>query len=280
MKLHFYSMIITGLIVISAGTVLADDWRIFGAQGTVLISSKNGEAITIKNDKSPMMRVADGSTIQVKGKGKVIVVSLKSRQGFEIGDDTTALVEPATIRSLKGSVTPRSGFAPPAGKDGKMGGIVMRGAGNQRSCLKAISPVNTNILNSNPELRWDNHCSGLSRVNLTVLSDENVVHSAEISSATSYRIPDNILKEGKRYLWMIDGGAGFDMTSGVFAVANPAEREEVQKRQQAVNDVATPEERLLLIYFLHDKGFIEMAKGEGNKLRSVFPEALGLSDLP
>jgi hypothetical protein len=280
MTAYYCAIIGTALIFITASTALADDWRIFGAQGTVQIAQKGGDPFTINNDKSPMMKVSEGSTILVKGKGKVVLVSLKSRQAFEIGENSTAQVDPTTIRALKGAVNPKSGFAPPTGKDGKMGGIVMRSTGNLRSCLKAISPINTAILALTPELRWDNRCNGLSKVNLTILSDERVVHSAEIPSVSSYRLPENILKEGSRYLWMIDGGASFDMASGVFMVTGGKERDEVLQRMKEATSVTTPEDRLAYIYFLSDRGFAEMAKEEGSRLRSAFPEASGLSELP
>jgi len=279
MKASFLIIIGMGFILLAAGTASADDWRIFGAQGTVQIAPKGADPVTINNDKSPMMKVTEGSTISVKGKGKVVVVSLKSRQGFEIGDNSTAQVDPTTIRAIKGSVSPKNSFAPPVGKEGKMGGIVMRGAGNQSGCLKALSPINTNILNPAPELRWENRCSGVSRLSLTILSDENVVHATEVLSLSSYRVPENILKEGNRYLWMVDGGANFDMSSGVFMVTGGKEREEVVQRMKEAHSATNPEDRLAYIYFLSDRGFSEMAREEADRLRSAFPEASGLSEL-
>ncbi len=268
-------------IFMTAGSALADDWRIFGAQGVVQIAPKGGEPVTISNEKSPMMKVSEGSTITVKGKGKVVLVSLKSRQAFEIGDNSTALVDPASIKAIKGTVNPKSGFAPPTGKDGKMGGIVMRSISKKnRSCLKALSPVSTTVLETTQELRWDNQCDGLSKVTLTILSDEQVIHSAEVLSSSSYNLPKDILKTGNRYLWMIDGGASFDMASGVFLVAGGNEREEVLQRMKEISQLAIPEERLAYIYFLSDRGFSDMAKEEVERLRSAYPEAPGLSELP
>lgn len=279
MKIYFL-VIWMALGLFTASVASADDWRIFGTHGTVQFTPKGGNPTTLSNDKSLMMKVPDGSTIQVKGKGKVLLVSLKSRKAFEIADNSTAMVEPDAIRALNGSVNPKSGFSPPTGKDGKMGGIVMRGVGNQSGCLKLISPVKTTILGATPELRWENRCSGLSSLSLTILSDERVVHTAEVLSLSSYRVPENILKEGNRYLWMVDGGASFDMSSGVFLVAGGKEHEEVLQRMKEINSASSPEERLAYIYFLTDRGFSEMAREEGSRLRAVFPKASGLSDLP
>jgi hypothetical protein len=269
-----------GVMLAIAGQAAAEDWRIFGAHGTIQIAPKGGAAVVINNDKSLMMKVSEGSTIQVKGKGKLVVVSLKSRQAYEIGDNTTALVNPDVIRALNGSVNAKSGFTPPTGKDGKMGGIVMRSIGNVRSCLNALSLNNTTIVDLTPEIRWENHCRGLNKVNLTILSDDGIVHSAEVLSLSAYRIPVNILKEGTRYLWMVDEGTSFEIASGVFMVSAGKEREEVLKYMKEVHLATTPEDRIAYVYFLSDRGFSDMAKEESNRLRSAFPEASYLSELP
>jgi hypothetical protein len=269
-----------GAFIVAAGPAAAEDWRIFGAQGTVQVAEKAQEAVTIDNAKSPMMKVADGTTVLVKGKGKVVLVSLKSRQAFELGDNSAAVVEATTVRALKGVVNPRKGFSAPTGKDGKMGGVVMRGASGQSGCLKALSPIKTTILALTPELRWENRCRGVSSVNLTILADDKVVLAAEVHSASSYRVPEKILKEGGRYLWMIDGGASFDMASGVFAVADGKVREEVLQQEKETVAAGGPEERLTYVYFLIDRGFAEIAKEESDKLRAAFPEAAGLAELP
>jgi hypothetical protein len=280
MNVHFRIIISSLLMLMAASAASADDWRIFGAHGTVRITPKGGEPATVSKEKSLMMKIQNGSTIQVKGKGKVVLVSLKSRQAFEIGDNTTALVEPEFVRALNGSVNPKSGFAPPTRKDGKIGGIVMRGMENQTSCLKTLAPINTTILDLAPELLWENNCSSPSKVNVTILSDERVVHTAEALSGSSYKVPENILKEGRRYLWMIDEGASFDMSSGVFRVTGGKEREELLQRMKEANSAASPEERIAYIYFLADRGFLDMARDEASRLRAAFPEAPGLSELP
>ena len=280
MKICFLVISSMAISLFTTSIALADEWRMFGAHGTVLLTPKGGESTIINNDKSLMMNIANSSTIQVKGKGKVVLVSLKSRQAFEIGDNSSAIVEPDIVRALNGAVNPKSGFAPPTGNSGKMGGIVMRSTGSQTGCLKAVSPIKTTIMDLTPELRWENRCSGLTSLSFTLLSDEHVVHTAEVLSLSSYRLPENILKEGKRYLWMLDGGASFDMTSGVFMVATEKERKEVLQRMKEATSANSPEDRLAYIYFLSDMGFSEMAREEGRMLRAVFPEASGLSGLP
>ena len=139
MKICFWLISSMVINLFATSIALADEWRMFGAHGMVQLTPRGGEPTIIDNDKSLMIKITNSSTIQVKGKGKVVLVSLKSRKAFEIGDNSTAIVEPDIVRALSGVVNPKSGFAQPAGKSGKIGGVVMRGAGNQGGCLKAIS---------------------------------------------------------------------------------------------------------------------------------------------
>ncbi len=267
------------VILVAASAAFADDWRVFGAHGTVQITPKGGSPAIIDNSKSPMMKVPVDATIQVKGQGKIVVVSLKSRQAYEIGGNSSAYVEANAVRALSGSVVAKSGFVKPTGKDGKMGGIVMRSIGSQGGCLKLLSPTKTTIMGLTPELRWENRCSGLSSMTLTILSDERVIHTAEVMALSHYRVPENLLKRGNRYLWMVDGGTSYDMSSSVFMVASDKEREEVVQRMKKAEAAATPEDQLAYIFFLTDKGFSEIAKEEIRKLHSLFPDASGLADL-
>jgi hypothetical protein len=161
-----------------------------------------------------------------------------------------------------------------------MGGIVMRGAGNTRSCLRALSPINTALLDLTPLLSWENNCDGLNQVTLTVLADERTVFTSEVTE-TSFKIPVEVLKPGNRYMWMIDGGANFDMASGVFSVLSETERSEALVRISEFNkesgDVAV---MIAYIYYLDGKGLNELTRLESEKLRKRFPNSEGLKELP
>lgn len=255
-------------------------WKIFEIKGKASIQTDSGKH-ELTNAKNLLETVRKGSRIKVEGAGKVVVVSLKNRQAFEIGDNSEGVVEEDQVKALKGTVSIKKGFALPKANDGRMGGIVMRGAGNTRSCLKAISPSNTAIVDLSPELRWENNCDGLNQVTITVLADERVVHTAE-SGTTSFKVPAGVLKPGSRYMWMIDGGADFDMASGVFTVLPDADRKEVADKlaeyaKTGGDDVA---EMLAYIYFIDGKGLHEMTRLESAKIRKRFPGSEGLKDLP
>lgn len=255
-------------------------WKIFDIKGKASLTI-DGTTRPLSNGKNLLEAVRKGSLIKVEGAGKVVVVSLKSRQAFEIGDSSEGMVEEDQVRAVKGTVVVKKGLSLPKGNDGKMGGIVMRGAGNTRSCLKALSPSNTAILDLAPELRWENNCDGLKTVTITLLADEKVVYSSELGES-SVRIPEGIVQTGNRYMWLVDGGSNFDMASGIFTVLPESDRQEVLEKRsvfakEGADDVAS---MLAYIYFLDGKGLREMTRDESERIRNRFPGADSLKELP
>jgi hypothetical protein len=276
---HYVTLIVFLLLT---GTAYAADatWKIFEIKGKASLQTDAGTR-PLSNDKNLLETIHKGSRVKVDGVGKVVVVSLKSRQAFEVGSNSEGVVEDEQVRALKGTVSVKKGFSLPKGNDGKMGGIVMRGAGNTRSCLKALSPSNTAIVDLSPELYWENNCDGLKQVTITVLADERIVHTAE-SSETTYKVPVGVLQPGSRYMWLIDGGANFDMASGVFTILPDTERKEVVERMEAYgkeegDDISG---KIAYIYYIDGKGLNEMTRRESEKIRQRFPGAEGLKDLP
>jgi hypothetical protein len=269
------------LVLLSSVSAHAVDnvWKIFEVKGIASIISDSGTR-ALSNEKSLLETVRKGSRVKTEAGGKVVVVSLKNRQAYEIGDNSDAMVEEEQVRAIKGTVAIKKGFSLPKSSDGRMGGIVMRGAGNTRSCLKALSPINTAVLDLIPVLSWENNCDGLNQVTLTLLADERTVFTSE-SSEAFFKIPADVLKPGNRYMWMVDGGANFDMASGVFSVLAEAERSEVLGKISEFNkdngDVAA---MIAYIYYLDGKGLNELTRFESAKLRKRFPDSEGLKELP
>jgi hypothetical protein len=275
------SLLILLLVMLSPPAFAADNiWKIFEVKGKASLITESGTR-TLSNEKSLLETVRKGSRIKTEAGAKVVVVSSKNRQAYEIGDNSEAVVEEDQVRALKGTVAIKKGFSLPKSGDGRMGGIVMRGAGNTRSCLKAVSPINTALLEITPVLSWENNCDGLKQVTITVLADERTVFTSE-TSETSFKIPAETLKPGSRYMWMIDGGENFDMASGVFSILAEAEQKEVLVKISDFNrdtgdDVAT---MIAYIYYLDGKGLNELTRQESDKLRKRFPESEGLKELP
>jgi hypothetical protein len=257
-----------------------NSWKVFEVKGRASLITETGTRV-LSNDKSLLETVRKGNRIKVEGSGKVVIVSLKTRQAYEVGDNSEALVEEEQVRAIRGTVAVKKGFSLPKANEGRMGGIVMRGAGNTRSCLKALSPMNTAIIELSPELRWENNCDGLKQVTITVLADERIVQTAE-SADTFFKIPAGVLQPGNRYMWLVDGGANFDMASGVFTVLAEADRSETAGRIAEFSTVSSDDVSAMIayIYYLDGKGLNELTRLESDKLRKRFPDSEGLKELP
>ena len=269
------------VLVFSVSAFAADNvWKVFEVKGKASAITDSGSR-PLSNEKSLLATIRKGSRIKTEAGGKVVIVSLKNRQAYEIGDNSEAIIEEEQVRSIKGTVSIKKGFSLPKSSDGRMGGIVMRGAGNTRSCLKAVSPVNTAVVDLTPGLSWENNCDGLRQVTITILADDRVVHTAE-SSETFFSIPAGVLQPGGRYMWMIDGGANFDMASGVFTLLAEADRKEALERiaEYAREKSDDASAMIAYIYFLDGKGLNELTRIESNKMRQRFPGAEGLKELP
>jgi hypothetical protein len=272
---------VLSVLMFSVSAFAADNiWKIFEVKGKASVISDSGTR-ALSNEKSLLETIRKGSKVKTEAGGKVVVVSLKNRQAYEIGDNSEAVVEDELVRAIKGTVAIKKGFSLPKTNDGRMGGIVMRGAGNTRSCLKALTPINTAIIELTPELRWENNCDGLRQVTVTVLADDRIVHTAE-SSETFLKIPDGVMLPGSRYMWMIDGGSNFDMASGVFTILAEADRKDARERiaeydKEKSDDVSS---MIAYIYFLDGKGLNELTRLESDKMRKRFPDSEGLKELP
>ena len=269
------------VLMLSVSAFAADNvWKIFEVKGRASVISDSA-ARALSNEKSLLETIRKGSRVITEAGGNVVIVSLKDRQAFEVGDSSEAIVEDEQVRAIKGTVTIKKGFSLPKANVGSTGRIVMRGAGNTRSCLKAISPINTVILELTPELRWENNCDGLKQVTITILGDDRVVHTTE-SSETLFRIPAGVLQPGSRYMWMIDGGSNFDMASGLFNIPAETERKEALERISAYRKENSEDVSAMIayIYFLDGKGLNELSRLESDKMRKRFPGSEGLKELP
>ncbi len=273
--------LLMALLLLTSPAFSADSsWRIFDVKGKVSLQNDSGTR-ALSNGKNLFEMVQKGSRFKVGSGGKVVIVSLKSRQAFEIGENSEGIVEADHVRAIKGAVSLKKSFALPKTNDGSMGGVVMRSGGNISSCLKPLSPSNTAVIDHSPELSWENSCDGLKQVTVTVLADERIVLTAE-SNETHFKIPDGLVQPGRKYMWLIAGGSDFDMASGVFTILPEADRKEVLEKTAAYAKVDDDDiaEMIAYLYFIAGKGLNEMARLESNKIRQRFPSAAGLKDLP
>jgi hypothetical protein len=139
-----------------------------------------------------------------------------------------------------------------------------------KPCLRAISPINTALIDVTPELIWDNRCQGSKKVFVKVISGEQVVFSIE-TEKSSAKLPENILSYGKEYRWIVDSLKGYDV--GSFSVHDENEvkniKENVAHFKTYGDDIRY---RLSHVFYLLNKNLNLMAKEEVKKLNAAYPE--------
>lgn len=242
---------------------------VFDVQGNVEVQGADGKATKLKKTEHVLFPVNEGDRVKV-AQGKVVIVSLKENKGYELSSNSEGIIKNRKLVAVRGSARAIQGLNPPGkGVSGSIGGIVLRSI---RPCIKAVSPVNTNILDVTPELVWSNTCQGDKKVIVKVMSGEQMVFHTE-SAANSLKMPPGVLLYGKEYRWIIDGGKNRNISGGGFTIVNEDEAKEITQRiaffRERGDDLSY---RLSYIFYLLDRNLNEAAKGEIQKLKRDYPE--------
>lgn len=242
---------------------------VFDVQGNVEVRGIDGKVTKLKKTEHVLFPVNEGDRVKV-AQGKVVIVSLKDNKGYELASNTEGIVKDRRLIAVKGSVKEIQGLNPPGkGVSGSIGGIVLRSI---RPCVKAVSPVNTCILDVTPELIWENTCQGDKKVIVKIMSGEQMIFHTE-GASNALKVPSGILQYGKEYRWIIDGGKDRNISGGGFTIVREDEAKDITQRvafyRERGDDLSY---RLSYIFYLLDKNLNEMAKGEIQKLKKDYPE--------
>jgi hypothetical protein len=267
--LIFFTLLIFATIYVDELHAIDSFGLIFDIQGNAEIRDSEGKITKLKRSGHLLRPVKEGDRIRVAN-GRVVIVSMKENKGYEIVSNSEALVKDKKIIAVKGKISEVRGLHPPGeGTKGSIGGIVLR---KVKPCMRAISPVNTYILESTPELVWENNCYKEKKVTVKIICEERIIFSAE-SEGSSIKVPETILKYGKEYRWIVDSGRAYNISEGAFYVHEENEikniRENITHYTQYGSDLPL---RLSYIFYLLDKNLNEMAKAEIKRLNVDFPE--------
>ncbi len=272
-KLNAVCLAVFFLSLVFFGAVLADAadqaGYVFDVQGAAELKGADGKTIRLKRSEHLLREVREGDRIKV-GKGRVVVAVMKENKGYEIGANSEGVVKEGRITALRGKVTELKGLhAPARATAGSMGGFVVRSA---RPCIRAISPVSTNIIDLTPELAWENRCPGDKKVTVKIISGDNVLFSAE-SEGSSLKVPEKILSYGAEYRWIVDSGKVNNVSGGVFSLPSEEEvktiRAKMAQFRQQKEDLSF---RLSYLFFLVDNNLNDLAKAQIGALKADFPD--------
>ncbi|MCX5811423.1 MAG: hypothetical protein NT178_02610 [Proteobacteria bacterium] len=241
---------------------------LFEIEGDVKVTDSTGKTSGLSRSKDLLRPIVEGDRIEV-AKGKAIVVSAKKNKGYEFTSNSTGQVKGDKMLTIKGQINIKDGLhAPRESSPGTMGALVLRK--DKSLCLGTLSPLNTAVIELAPELRWKNSCQGPKNVAIIVFDKEEVVYASK-TDKDNLKIPNNILKYGNIYRWIVKSNrleAG-----GRFNIPEENEVNAIQKKllSSRLNKDDTSQ-RLSLVFYLLAKNFMELAKDEITMLRNDFPD--------
>jgi hypothetical protein len=277
----FVVMVVVLFLLVLPGLALGAEkfGMIFDIMGNAALKSAEGDVTELKRSKHILQPVKVGDTIEVSGAGRVLVVSIKDKKGYELLSDTTAKVQSTGMAKLRGTVRVKEGYNVPAERvKVVLGGIVMRDA-TRGMCIKTVSPLNTSVLTLTPNLRWKNTCKGSKIVTVMVLKEGDVVFEI-MTEKNSVTIPAGLLKEGQSYRWLIDGGPASAILGGTLHTLNKDFADMIlQKKASFAQQGAELPERLSFLFLLMAQNLVELAEAEIDRLQGDFPENAFIQEL-
>ena len=248
---------------------------VFDIEGTAVLTTARGKTITLNKARHLLKPIREGDKIEVS-QGKVVIVSLKDKKGYEILANSIAQIKDKTVLTIKGTVTAKAGLRAPTGAAGGPIGSMVLGAIVLRSplsvpCISTVSPINSAILTLTPVLKWALNCKGAgTEVSVKVLAERKVIFETSTES-TSVKVPDGVLEYGETYRWLVDGGP-YGIMGGTFSVP---EKDKITSITEDINHYKKQDDlsqRISYIFFLHNNRLNEYAAMETEKLQREFPE--------
>lgn len=245
---------------------------IFDIRGNAVLKSAEGDITELKRSNHILRPVKIGDTIEVSGPGKVLVVSIKDKKGYELLHDTKAKVQGSGLARIMGTVNIKGDYNVPSKGGGEArSGIMFRGEKRDR-CIESLLPLNTSVLTLTPTLRWKITCKVTKMVTVIVLMDRYVVFE-EITDKSSVTIPPDVLKEEKTYRWLVDGGPASVIIGGtLYTLDNELASAIIEKKENIAKQSVDLPERLSFLFLLIEQNLLELAEAEIEKLRSDFPQ--------
>jgi hypothetical protein len=251
---------------------------IFDVKGDASIKSATGKVTQLKKSKHILRAVKVGDIIQVSGAGKVLIVSLKDKKGYEVLSDTTAKVEPSKLAQVSGTINVKEGYSVPTGSaKGSVGAIVLRNS-LREVCIKTLSPLNTSVLTLTPTLKWKNACEGSKTVSAKVIKGRSIIYETTTDN-NSVIIPADILKEGQTYRWLVDGGPANGIMGGTFSTLDKETAAMILAKKADSGQNANLPERLSYLFMLMEENLLESANSELSRLQSDFPNNKHIQEL-
>jgi hypothetical protein len=244
---------------------------IFDVKGNVVMYDSKGNSQKLKRSRHILKPVSVGDRIEIDGAGRILIVSIDKKMGYELQSNSSAMIEAGGIKTLKGTIDEKEGFnVPLAGNRGAIGATVLRSS-MRKPCLRTIYPLNTTVETLTPKLKWEYSCKDKKSVFIKVIEGRKIIFEAKAEGQT-INLPKNILKYGTTYRWLVDGGSK-GIIGGAFSTIQEDTKKELDERSKQIavyrKDMS---ERLSYIFFLLENDIKHLAQAEVESLQKDFPD--------
>lgn len=251
---------------------------LFSIEGKARLIDPAGKSFTLTRAKDILRPVMEGDTIEV-AQGRIVLVSLRSNEGYEFPPDSAGQVRAGRLVTVKGRIGTKSGLTAPKPDEkprGTLAGVVVRRAAHR--CIFVRSPAGAAIIDLTPTLGWLSHCKETKKVTIEISAGKKVIYTAQ-TDTNSLKVPGSILQYGKTYRWAVKS-SGLEEDSATFSILKQREAEDIRARiASSMLNRADTAERLSLIFYLNEKGLIEQAGDEMRMLKEDFPGNEYVSDI-
>ena len=244
-------------------------WLIFDVAGDVKLTHDT-KVVKLSMKKHLLKEIATGDSLEAGGDGRVVLVSMVSNDALEIQGPAIIEVGEAALKTVKGTVEKRKGYALPKTKSNLMAGVVMRGDADT-PCLEILAGHNTAVNTLTPTLKWDNGCDN-GPLRFGLFSDAGLLLEFETQS-TETTVAAGLLNYGARYVWLIETAESDKLAAASFTTLDEAQTGEVNRRlKQSSTGQRDFAVRLSDLFFLRQKQLNDLADQEQASLGRDYPD--------
>jgi hypothetical protein len=245
---------------------------IYDIQGKVDMKRSREEPVRLKSSKDILRVVKDGDKIKTEEDGKLILVSLSDKIGYELMPNTLVMITANKITTVRGTVNKIEGLYTPKSIPAQPEKEIMVSEIPQKvSCLSTVSPLNTSIITTTPTLKWENSCEGSKKVTVKLISDRRVIYQA-ITGDTYMKIPKEVLNFEQTCIWIIHSGETGIVGSTFSILSEDDVKEALEMKYNYVQHEGEMHQYLSYVFYLKSKGLREMADTEITRIKKDFPE--------
>jgi hypothetical protein len=245
---------------------------IFGIKGKVDLRAPRENPVRLNPEKDLLRVIKEGDKLRTNEDGKLVIVSLSKKMGYELMPDTLVRITAGSMSVIRGNVNKIEGLYFPDNIPSmpEKAGVMVADFPLSDSCIRPLSPLGTSIITTTPTFTWENECFGDKKVTVQLIANKRVVYQG-LTGDTYMKVPKDVLDYEQECTWLVNGGRN-GLVGGVFSIISEVGIKEVlEKKYHKTQHKDDLYERISYIFYLKNRGLIEMANAEIKSLKEEFP---------